>query len=454
MKIAILGYGIEGKSAYEYFKKLDSENQVDVFDDNAVIVESPVIASEAKQSSNKQLTTGFRVKPGMTFRTGSRRLKPRDDTGEDVVKITTVEDFSKIDFSDYDLVVRSPSLRPDKIVAKNLTSATQIFFDNCPATIIGVTGTKGKGTTASFIYEILTSSLNNKVFLLGNIGKPALDALSRVRPNDVVVYELSSFQLWDLTKSPHIAVLTMLEPDHLDVHKDYQEYVDAKLNILRRLGSDDFAIINKNIDLGELNLSAKTLRFPDDSLRDLAKNHLVGEHNIDNAEAAILAARAFDPSIAKSQIEVGLNRFRGLPHRLKFVDEKSGVKYYDDSIATTPGSAIAAIKSFDAPTILILGGSDKGADYHDIGEAAKAAQVRQIFAIGANRDKVKNQVGEKFNGQITLLDDQAMSQIVKKAAAAAQSGDVVILSPAAASFDMFKNYQDRGQQFIDAVNTL
>jgi UDP-N-acetylmuramoylalanine--D-glutamate ligase len=445
MRIAILGYGIEGKSAWEYFRKLDSNNQIDIFDES-----SSVIASEAKQSSNELLTTGLlRLKPR-----NDKGGATRDDSTENVVKITTVKSFSDIDYSDYDVVVRSPSVRPDAVSAKNLTTATQIFFDNCPATIIGITGTKGKGTVASFIYEILTASLDEKVYLLGNIGKPSLDVLSRINPNDVVVYELSSFQLWDLTKSPHIAVLTNLEVDHLDVHKDEAEYRAAKLNILRHQSPDDFAVINKDIDLGDLEPLAKTLRFPDETLRELAQNRLVGEHNIANAEAAILAVQAFDPSIANSQIRVGLNNFSGLPHRLKFVDEKNGVKYYDDSIATTPGSAIAAIKSFDEPKILILGGSDKGADYHDIGEAAKAAQVRQIFAIGANRDKVKAQVGEKFEGEITLLDDQNLSEIVKKVAAAAQAGDVVILSPAAASFDMFKNYQDRGQQFIDAVEAL
>ncbi|MDR3125985.1 MAG: UDP-N-acetylmuramoyl-L-alanine--D-glutamate ligase [Candidatus Nomurabacteria bacterium] len=415
MKIAILGYGVEGKSAYDYFLKQDPASEIDLFDEKVV--------------------------------------------SDDVVKITTVKSFSEVDFSSYDLIVRSPSVQPDKISVRpthqnRLTSVTQIFFDNCPAPIIGVTGTKGKGTTASFIYEILTVNLPNKVHLLGNIGKPALDALPQIQPNDVVVYELSSFQLWDLTKSPHVAVITMFEPDHLEVHTDYQEYVGAKLNILRHQSADDFAIVNKNIDFGSFAVPAQTLFFPDDSLRSLAENRLVGEHNIANAEAAILAVRAFDPTITDSQIRLGLKSFYGLPHRLKFVAEKSGVKYYDDSIATTPGSAIAAVRSFTQPKILILGGSDKGADYHEIGEVAERSDVRQIFVIGANQAKVAAQVSEKFHGQITPLDSKNMAEIVKKIAASARAGEVVIMSPAAASFDMFENYQDRGRQFVEAVKAL
>jgi UDP-N-acetylmuramoylalanine--D-glutamate ligase len=449
VRIAILGYGIEGKSTYKYLKKSNPSAQIDIYDE-----------------------------------------KPLNET---VVKITTVKNLLNINFAPYDTIVRSPSLPPKPLQQKitadkagktnfNLTSATQIFFDNCPSPIIGVTGTKGKGSTASFIAAILkthfaASTLQapslqsfagsepasekpaSRVWLVGNIGLPALDILPEVKPNDVVVYELSSFQLWDLTKSPHVAVLTIFEPDHLNIHSDFDQYVTAKSRIVRFQAEADFVIYNSDDQL--VTKVAKTskaqkLPYPDKNPETLARPavKLAGDHQVRNAEAAILAARAVQPGLTDAEIEAGLSSFDGLPHRLKFVREVGGVQYYDDSIATTPGSAIAAIKSFSQPKILIIGGSDKGADYTELGAVAEQSNVRQVFAIGANRQKVKNQVVSNYNGKITLLDDQTMAQLLPKIAAAAKSGDVVIMSPAAASFDMFRDYKDRGQQFIDAVESL
>jgi UDP-N-acetylmuramoylalanine--D-glutamate ligase len=427
MKIAILGFGVEGKSAYEYFRKINPENEIDIFDEREV--------------------------------DGS------------VVKITTVKSFTNVDYSSYDTIVRSPSVPPKAIEQKiisdkngekdfEFSSVTQIFFDRCPAPIIGVTGTKGKGSTASFIYEILKASFagfasTRNVYLVGNIGVPSLDILPDVTENDVVVYELSSFQLWDLKrKSPHVAVFTNLEPDHLEVHEDFAEYKQAKLNIFKYQTDDDWAVIHKS--LSDLSLQAKVLEFPDDSLEPIVRKSIkiAGNHQVENAEAAIMAARAIEPEITDNQVVEGLRNFTGLPHRLKFVAEKNGVQYYDDSIATTPGSAIAAIKSFDQPKILILGGFDKGADYTEIGEIAQQRNVREIFVIGSNQDKVATQVGKSFQGKITQISSKNMDDIIDTISKNAELGDIVIMSPAAASFDMFKNYKDRGEKFITAVEKL
>jgi UDP-N-acetylmuramoylalanine--D-glutamate ligase len=180
---------------------------------------------------------------------------------------------------------------------------------------------------------------------------------------------------------------------------------------------------------------------------------LPGEHNLWNAAAAISAVwEMINGDVAA--IANGLSNFHGLPHRLKFVREVGGVKYYDDSIATTPGSAIAAIKSFDGPKILIVGGHDKGADYRPLGEAIERSNVRAVFAIGANRNKVQAQVGEKTSTQIHLLDNQNLAEIVKIVNQSTEPGDIVIMSPATSSFDMFKDYKDRGEQFIAAVKNL
>lgn len=427
MKIAILGFGVEGKSAYEYLRKINSEYKIDIYDEKTI--------------------------------------------SESAIKITTVKSFLDIDYSTYDVIVRSPGVSPRAIEQKiisdknsekdfNFTSATQIFFDKCSAPIIGVTGTKGKGSTSSFIYEILKSYFLNsaqerKVYLVGNIGVSALDILPDVKADDIVVYELSSFQLWNIKrKSPHVAVFTNLEPDHLEVHKDFDEYQQAKLNIFTFQTSNDYAVVNKSLQIQ--GLQGKILEFPDKSLESVVRKSIkiAGEHQVLNAEAAILAVRVIDPEITDEVIKKGLSNFTGLPHRLKFVAEKNGVSYYDDSIATTPGSAIAAIKSFDQPKILIMGGFDKGADYFEVGEIAEAENVKEIFTIGANQNKIASQVSEKYFGKITQLADKNLDELVKKVAKNAQPGDVVIMSPAAASFDMFKNYKDRGEKFISAVEKL
>lgn len=433
MKVAILGFGIEGESAYKYLRKVYSECDIEIFD-------------EKKQ------------------------------TEVDGVKIIKVTSFLDIDFSSFSVIVRSPSIPPivlkEKIMQDKsgnedfvLTSATKIFFENCPAKIIGVTGTKGKGTVSSFITEILKAN-DTKTHLVGNIGVSALDILPEVKSDDAIVYELSSFQLWDLDKSPHIAVVTLLEPDHLEVHRDYQEYIEAKLNIVSHQNADDYFIYNSELFDNELffgtakkvntkTVDASSKKITLDTKELIEKNvKLPGLHNLQNASLAVCAVRAFDNDITDEVIVKGLSGFAGLPHRLKFVAEKNSVKYYDDSIATTPGSAIAAIKSFEAPKILILGGHDKGADYSVITGPANEYGVKEIFAIGANREKVAKQVGDKFKGKITLLDEQNIDDIVRIISKVAEDGDVVIMSPAAASFDMFPNYKVRGEMFVDAVNKL
>jgi len=424
-KIAILGFGVEGKSAYKYLKEKNPEFNIDIFDEKTSSDEGPIV--------------------------------------------TKVENFSDIDFDLYNMVVRSPGINPKKIVDslnhKNnleITSATKIFFDKCPAPIIGVTGTKGKGSTSSFIYEIIKNyfesfDIKRKVYLVGNIGLAALDILSNVNQNDIIVYELSSFQLWDINKSPHIAVFTMLEPDHLDVHEDFNEYSQAKFNIFRYQTKNDWAVVNRSLRNKLPELNGKTLYFPEDKLDQLARKSIkvVGEHQIENAEAAILSVKTVLPEITDDQIKNGLTKFTGLAHRLKFVAEKNGIKYYDDSIATTPGSAIAAIKSFDDQSkILILGGFDKGADYTTIGTVAEEKNVKEIFVIGSNQDKVAEQIRKKYSGEVTKLSEKNMNEIVKKITSTAKPGDNIIMSPAAASFDMFKNYKDRGEKFISAVESL
>ena len=414
MKIVIAGFGVEGQSNLRYFREKFPEADF-------------LVADEREKVDN--------LPENVAYQTG----------------------FSGLENAD--LIVRSPSLPPKKIkTSGQIWSSTNEFFANCPATIIGVTGTKGKGTTCSFISSIL-HAVDKTVHLVGNIGVPALDILPKIEKNDIVVYELSSFQLWDLQKSPHVAVVLMIEPDHLNVHADFNDYLAAKANITKSQTADDYVVYNSQNEFSSSIASASLAQkkeYPFVLSDDITSASLLpGKHNVDNACAAILAVKSILPNVSDDEIKRGLSEFTGLPHRLKFVAEKYGVKYYDDSISTTPGSAIAALKAFVEPKILILGGSDKGADYSELAKEIARQNVRLVIINGANSDEIREVLGEeKIDCEIIQLDMATMKEVAKSAKNKAQSGDVVILSPAAASFDMFKSYSDRGEQFVAAVEEL
>lgn len=240
---------------------------------------------------------------------------------------------------------------------------------------------------------------------------------------------------------------------------DFNDYLAAKTNIAKFQTADDYVVYNSQNEfsssIADASLAQKK-EYPfvlsDDITSAIC---LPGKHNIDNACAAIAAVKSILPNVSDDEIRKGLGEFTGLPHRLKFVAEKYGVKYYDDSISTTPGSAIAALKAFAEPKILILGGSDKGADYSELAQEIARQNVRLIIINGANADEIREVLREeKIDCEIVQLNMAEMKEVTKSAKNKAQSGDVVILSPAAASFDMFKSYSDRGEQFVSAVEEL
>ncbi|MDR3298080.1 MAG: UDP-N-acetylmuramoyl-L-alanine--D-glutamate ligase [Candidatus Nomurabacteria bacterium] len=401
MKVAILGYGVEGKSVERYF--FERGGEITIFDEG------------------------------------------RGD------------DLGGVNFGEYDLVFRSPAVRPDRVATDKMTSVTRYFFDKCAAKIIGVTGTKGKGTTCSLIAGILREA-GKRVWLVGNIGVPALDVLDKVEVGDVVVYELSSFQLWDLENSPKVAVVTMIEADHLDVHKDVDEYLGAKANIVLRQDVGDVVIFDETSEgaskIAGMSVGVK-MGYPSGKYEDLLDSLVIpGAHNRKNGEAAILACGCVGVS-DDGEIRRGFAGFDGLPHRLKLVREWRGVKFYDDSISTTPGSAVAAIRAFDAPKILILGGSRKGASFAGLVAEVARANVKKVFLIGVSADEIGGLlVAEGYEDAVNLGMDLTMVDVVKNTTEVAEAGDVVILSPACASFDMFESYADRGEKFIDAVKSL
>ncbi len=426
MKIAIAGYGAEGESNYRYFA-LDPSNEITIVD---------------QRQPDREIPSG-------------------------IATIIGNDAFEKL--NGFDLVIRTAGLSPHKIITDGkIWSATNEFFAKCPAKIIGVTGTKGKGTTASLIASILESA-GRKVWLLGNIGKPALDVIEQIKSDDLVVYELSSFQLWDLEKSPHVAVVLFIEQEHLDVHIDMKEYVNAKNNITRYQTADDYLIYNQSNEYARSiadGSKAKLIGYTDIETSHVADDNfyygeqkissvntlqIMGKHNYDNACAAIDAIWEY---VRDSEvIERGLGAFKGLPHRLQFVRMVNEVKYFDDSIATTPSSAIAALRAFDGPKVIILGGSSKGSDFTELAAELLRHDVKVIL-IGDEANKIATECQSAGFVDFEIINNATMTDVVKRSQILSKPDGVVLLSPASASFGLFKNYVDRGDQFQAAVKML
>ena len=369
------------------------------------------------------------------------------------------------DLGKFDVIVRSPGVYrflPEIVSAEKsgveITSAIKIFFENCSAKIIGVTGTKGKGTTATLIYEILKKD-GRDAYLAGNIGKPYLELLPRLTKDSWVVLEMSSFQLIDQTISPHIAVILDVTVDHLDWHKNVDEYIDAKKNIVRYQKPTDFAVINGEYGTSKSfadEVAGKVVFFSKETLGAQYKKDLLlrGEHNLENIAAAVAVSKIAGIN-EKLTVEVVKN-FKGLEHRLELVAEVDGRTFYNDSFATGPQPTIAAINSFTEAETVILGGSEKGLDFKELGSAiSKKGNVKNVILIGLVAPKIKNAlISADFKGRIIDLDRSPMETIVKKAFELTPEGGVILLSPAAASFDMFANYKDRGNQFKKVVQSL
>lgn len=426
MKIAIAGYGIEGSSNYRYYAA-DPNNEITIVDQH---------------------------QPSQGVPDGVRTI-----IGEDA--FTNLHGF--------DLVVRTAGLAPYRIKTNGLVwSATNEFFAQCPAQIIGVTGSKGKGTTASLAAAILRAA-GRKVWLVGNIGVAALDSLAEIKPEDVVVYELSSFQLWDLQVSPHVAIVLLIEQEHLDVHIDMDDYVSAKANIARFQTGADILIYNHENQYARAIAEQSHARlvpyqseesahvrdgafyYGEQFICSVETLRIVGAHNQDNACAAIDGIWSLTQDTAA--IERAIRNFSGLPHRLKFVREHHGVKYFDDSIATTPTSAIAALRSFNEPKVIILGGSSKGSDFSELAIELTRHSV-SVILIGDEAKRIASSCQGAGFENFEIMVEPTAEKIVRRASELAQPGSIVLMSPATASFGLFKNYADRGEQFVAAVEAL
>jgi UDP-N-acetylmuramoylalanine--D-glutamate ligase len=432
MKIAIVGFDTEGRATYDYLKSI-GETDVTICDQNELL----------------------EVPDGLPTRLGDGYLNG---------------------LNEFDAVVRTAGLHPAKILAQNpgiqerITTHINLFFGATPTqNIIGVTGTKGKGTTSTLITKML-EACGKKAFLGGNIGVPPLTFLKDLDEHSWVVLELSSFQLIDLRYSPAVGVCLMVMPEHLDWHKDFEEYITAKEQLFAHQQADDVAIYLAGSDnsyriasagLGEevpyfespgAYVENEAIVYGDQTIGQLSDLKLLGEHNWQNVCAAVTVLETVGADDSEPLRKV-LQSFSGLPHRLELVRELDGVRYYDDSFGTTPETAIVAMKAFTEPKVMILGGSDKGASYQDMAAAVRDSSVRKVLLIGDQAGAIQLAL-ESVGFSDFMPGGENMTEIVRNAHDSAQTGDVVLLSTGCASFGMFKNYKDRAAQFVEAVNDL
>lgn len=384
---------------------------------------------------------------------------------------------------DQDVIFRTPGMRPDlpELAAavergSRLTSEMEVFFEVCPSAKIAVTGSDGKTTTTTIIAELLRAA-GKTVHLGGNIGHPLLAETGEMKPEDVAVLELSSFQLMTMTNSPHIAVVTNLAPNHLDVHRDFAEYISAKENIFTHQTAKDIAVFNADNDItleeagrapGRVRLFSRRRELEDGvflrgdaviARRGGAEREVLrasgiklpGVHNVENYLAAIAAVDGFVPDeiIRKFAADFG-----GVEHRIELVRELNGVRYYNDSIASSPSRTIAGLRSFHQKIILIAGGKDKGIPYDALGPEVNE-HVKLLILCGATAGVIRRAVeqAENYEG-LEIVDVNDYQAAVSLARDRAGEGDVVMLSPASTSFDRFANFMERGRMFKEIVNSL
>ena len=382
-----------------------------------------------------------------------------------------------------DVIFRTPGMRPDlpQLTAavergSALTSEMEVFFEVCPCPKIAVTGSDGKTTTTTIIAELLRRA-GKTVHLGGNIGHPLLAETGSMKPDDVAVLELSSFQLMTMTRSPHIAVVTNLAPNHLDVHKDFQEYINAKENIFTHQTAEDIAVFNadnpytleeasravgrarmfsrqKELEDGVFLRGDAIIAQHDGAERQVmttADIKLPGVHNIENYMAAIAAV---DGLVPDEVIRDFAREFGGVEHRIELIRTRKGVRWYNDSIASSPSRTIAGLNSFPEKVILIAGGKDKGIPYDALGPVVND-HVKLLLLCGATAGVIRRAVeqADNYNG-LEILDVADYRDAVSIADSRASEGDVVILSPASTSFDRFKNFMERGKAFKAIVNQL
>ena len=445
-RIDVIGLGISNISVISYLLSLNIDINIYVRDEN--------------ENSKEKLSEEFLNNKKLHLNFGS----------------TYLDDLDKADY-----IFRSPGIKPFLPQIENavrngsiLTSEIEQVVNLAPCKIIGITGSAGKTTTTTLVSEFLKKYKHN-VYVGGNIGTPLFDKLDKITKDDLIVLELSSFQLMTMKKSPNYALITNIYEDHLDYHRDFEEYVSAKENIFNKKKKDDLFVINKDDKyydrfLGKV--KGKVLEFSENDnitsgaffkngkiyLKD--KNNIafvvdvndlkiIGNKNYLNICSAICLVKDF---VDIEDIKDTLIHFRGVEHRLEFVDIIDNVSYYNDSISTTPGKAIAALTSFDKKIILIAGGSDKNLDYTPLGKYIVKAS-KYLILLGDTSKKIKEAV-LKVDKNFKIKEVSNLKEAICYSKEIAKEGDIVVMSPASASFDMYKNYKQRGKEFKEIVLNL
>ena len=443
-KIAVLGYGVEGQSSVAYFLRHGAE--VEVHDQKPF----QSLPSESVISHQNQ---------GVNFR---------------------VEQDAFQGLTTYDLVMRTPTFPPHHPALHGLdqakiSSQTNLFLNRWRDQTIGISGTKGKGTVATLIAHLLQKS-GRSVLLGGNIGVPLLEIMDQMTPDHIAVAELSSFQLWDTTASPHLAVLTMVAPEHLEQHGDLANYLQAKQNLIKYQQSADNLVA-----LADYPYTAEMIRdgrakqwlvsrqqgasgayistdqsvflanHPDKPLANLTDTVLRGAHNTENLAAALVASELCGVDL--KQAKSWLQDYRPLPHRLERVGQTNHLAFYDDSIATTPEAAIAGIQSFSEPLVVILGGVNKGAEWSGVAQALTQTNVCAIILVGDEAPRINQAIVEARVEIPSLVQPATYDEAIVWAAnqLPADKPGVILLSPGAKSFDQFQDYRDRGYKFAEAA---
>ncbi|MGN1330963.1 MAG: UDP-N-acetylmuramoyl-L-alanine--D-glutamate ligase [Clostridia bacterium] len=446
-KVAIIGLGVSNIPLIDYMRKYKA--QVTVFDNRTI--------DDIDKSVMDKI-----VSYGMKF-----------SLGHDCLSM----------LKGFDLIFRSPSCLPsrEELVAETergaiVTTEIEMLLELCPCKTIGITGSDGKTTTTTLTYEILKAKGYN-VFLGGNIGIPLFTKVEEMLPEDIVVLEMSSFQLMNMKISPNIAVVTNVTPNHLDYHTDLEEYTEAKKEIFKHQLEDDILILNyDNLVTREFAKEAKgkviffsdqerldngyivdegTIKFCENKLRKHILNvkdvALIGKHNYQNICAALAATRTLVDEMTAKKV---VTEFEGVHHRLELVKKTSnGVKWYNDSASSTPTRTISGIKSFGKKVILIAGGYDKNLDYTPIAKPIVDG-VKALILMGATKKKIYNAVTSELNKQgkeMDIYEALSLEEAIEIADEVSKKDDVVLFSPASASFDMFKNAYDRGDKFRAAV---
>ena len=449
-KVAVIGLGVSNSPLIEYLHK--AKAKVTVFDKRNI---------DDIPKETMDLVTNY----GMEFSLGNNYL-------------------SKL--KGFDLIFRSPSCLPTTKELKEeaergalVTTEVEMVIEMTPSTVIGVTGSDGKTTTTTLISEIIKAG-GYKCFLGGNIGTPLFTQIADMTPDDVVVLELSSFQLMEMTVSPHISVVTNVTPNHLDYHKDLEEYIEAKKSILKYQTKDDILVLNydnevtrdfaneanakviffsseEKLDNGYI-LDENAIKVCENKLRrhiiDTKDIALIGKHNYQNICAALAATKTLvDENTA---LEV-VKSFTGVHHRLELVKTDSqNTKWYNDSASTSPTRTISGLNAFDKKIVLIAGGSDKNLDYSPIAKPI-LEKCKSLVLIGQTKTKIMNAVKnelDKQNKNMNILIAESLDEAIELAKKETTQNDIVLFSPASASFDMFKNAYQRGDLFREKVNDL